>query len=106
MNHLCGVERVKRITHGRFSDDPEVVGLIVDREEVRTEPCGTPLFTDAETNRGICRSCFSGWEVEGNRPTDRGYAMIEDAVEDADAPRKPAIWDGKSAGGGTFERGE
>jgi hypothetical protein len=126
MKHLCEVERVKRITVGRFSDDPRDPKdhFIVDREEVRTEPCGTPLFTDEETKRGICRSCFSGWQVGGNRPTDRGTAMIADAlnkitpaevvktfraakkrVEDRRRSRRN-IWDGKSAGGGTFERGE
>jgi hypothetical protein len=37
-------------------------------EEWVTQPCGTPLFAEAEKERGTCRACFSGWVHEHNYP--------------------------------------
>lgn len=44
-------------------------------------PCGTPLFSNREERFGVCRSCFSGWEVPTNRLTDRGVDAVLSAQE-------------------------
>lgn len=36
-----------------------------------TEPCGIPLFSDVERERGTCRSCADGWTHEHNYPVER-----------------------------------
>lgn len=41
------------------------------RNEWETQPCGAPLFSDADKARGTCRSCASGWTHEHNYPVDK-----------------------------------
>lgn len=33
-----------------------------------TEPCGVPMFSAGENERGTCSSCASGWTHEHNFP--------------------------------------
>jgi len=60
---ICNIQRKKVIEHGRFTSTGkfEITGT-----EIVIEPHGTPLFTEAETTTGICKSCREGWEVEGS----------------------------------------
>lgn len=62
----CTVMRRKLVTHKSFNmgtGDSVEVG-----QEWVTEPCGIPMFSDAEKQRGTCRSCASGWTHEHNYP--------------------------------------
>lgn len=46
-----------------------VTGVSVDvGHEWVTEPCGIPMFSDAEKQSGTCRGCASGWTHEHNFP--------------------------------------
>lgn len=71
--HDCQVERTKRVRTGSLTAN----GPKFDSEADVVEACGTPLFSDDECKRGICKSCLRGWEVEGNRPTEKGRQMIQ-----------------------------
>jgi hypothetical protein len=65
MPNECTTLRHKRITHSTMNI---LTGAITSgRVEERVEPCGVPLFSDKERASGTCRSCASGWEVDGNR---------------------------------------
>ena len=59
----CSTWRVKRIKHSSFN---LLTGDETPRgEETVLEQCNTPLFDEPS---GICRSCATGWQVNGNRP--------------------------------------
>jgi len=79
MNDLCKVERRKLIRSGTFN------AMTGERKITTTqtviELCGTPLFGVHERKTGVCNSCFSGWAVEENEPTRRGFAAIATAKE-------------------------
>lgn len=46
------------------------------KSETVNEPCGVPLFSTDNTE--VCKSCLSGWEVEGNRilKTDENAELL------------------------------
>jgi hypothetical protein len=44
-----------------------------------TGPCGTPLFSEAEKQSGICRSCASGWTHPENYPVNDATAQSDRA---------------------------
>lgn len=72
----CTVMRRKLVTHKSLNMG---TGISVDAgQEWVTEPCGIPMFSDAEKLRGTCRSCASGWTHEHNFPV-----AAADAVETA-----------------------
>lgn len=69
-HETCTRLRTKQITRGTFN--PTTGAIATTSVETRTQPCGTPLFADAERNTGICSGCHDGWAVPGNRlATDR-----------------------------------
>jgi hypothetical protein len=70
--HVCQVERLKHIRKGTLTVD----GPKYTSESDEIQKCGTPLFFEADEKRGICSSCLSGWQVDGNRPTEAGRKMI------------------------------
>lgn len=63
---FCPIEREKTVSTTTLSSSD----VISRHQEVAV--CGAPLFGD----RSLCDSCSSGWEVEGNKPTDAGRAQI------------------------------
>lgn len=69
----CPIERLKRVESYSLNTATGERGAAA--VEWRTEPCGAPLFGD-DAKAGICRSCASGWAVEGNGPTETGRAQI------------------------------
>jgi hypothetical protein len=73
----CIVERSKTIDYG-------TIDMYTGKETSRmtvTEvgPCGAPLFRSEERERGVCDTCFSGWDHEDNHPTSRGNKQLERA---------------------------
>lgn len=68
-------EKVKTFYKWDVSNDTKTF----DRTETVIEPCGTPLFGEQESRKGICRSCASGWSVQGNVITPTGFLQLEDA---------------------------
>lgn len=68
MAHNCAKLRRKLVTHYTLSLG---TGERKDRgSEWVTEACGTPLFSAAEREAGVCRSCASGWRHPNNYPAD------------------------------------
>lgn len=64
----CTVMRCKKITITIMSmrtgeHSPETTDTVV-------EPCGVPLFSDAERANGKCRACAAGWTHPNNYPVD------------------------------------
>ena len=51
---------------------------VFNRTESVTESCGTPLFGELESKKGICKSCASGWSTEGNKITATGLLQLAD----------------------------
>ena len=39
-------------------------------QEWVTRPCGVPLFSQAERESGVCRSCAAGWTHPENFPVE------------------------------------
>jgi hypothetical protein len=76
----CHVERTCKVTHYTMN---MVTGEQSEplSEEMRTKPCGTPLFGDDERDCGVCRSCAGGWTAPNNYATERGKAQIASAKE-------------------------
>jgi hypothetical protein len=75
----CIVERRKTVQHNTIH---MYSGAITKRgETVEIEACGTPLFTEGERILGVCRSCITGWEADGNIPTPRGRDQIRRAKQ-------------------------
>lgn len=76
---LCQVETRKVIEHYTIN---MYTGEKIHRlTSIDIEPCGTPLFGDAERKRGVCQSCLDGWTAEGNEPTNRGIKQIQAALD-------------------------
>jgi hypothetical protein len=72
MGNSCTVIRRKLVRTGTLNmitGEHQTTG-----EEWRTEPCGTPLFTDDERRSDICRSCASGWTHPDNYPVPTATA--------------------------------
>jgi hypothetical protein len=62
----CTTLRTRLVRNGTFNI---VTGKISEGEATWvTEPCGTPLFDDAQRATGICRSCAEGWTHPENFP--------------------------------------
>ena len=78
----CPVERRKVVTHAtlnlRTGEHRET-----GRKTIEIEACRVPLFGD-QRKRGACRGCLKGWEVEGNRPTEKGREQIAALLQGAD----------------------
>lgn len=69
----CTVMRRKLVTKKNFN---LATGVSVDAgQEWVTEPCGVPMFSDVEKQRGTCRSCASGWTHEHNFPVAAAGAV-------------------------------
>lgn len=66
----CRVQRMKLITSYKviLGTGEEVPNS--RSQEWKSEPCGTPLFSDATKATGVCRSCAKGWKVDSNYPLD------------------------------------
>jgi len=64
LHHSCTIVRRFKRQYGHFGSGPK---MIIDRVEIVTEACGTPLFSDEEKRSGVCNSCRKGWEVKDNR---------------------------------------
>jgi len=61
----CTVERTFKQTSGTLN---LVTGESkMERSEILTGPCDTPLFGDICQETGICDSCASGWEHPENK---------------------------------------
>lgn len=72
----CKIERRVIFTHSVM----DLTGKITPRgTSTKIGPCGTPLFSEREIKTGICKSCYSGWSVEGNSLTARGHAEVKAA---------------------------
>lgn len=77
-HHSCVEMRVVRITHCKLNIR---TGQLTDgHSETVTKPCDAPLFSDAERHSGLCRSCASGWSVEGNRKATEAEAIAATAA--------------------------
>ncbi len=72
----CAIERRMLVTHTILSLETSQIAE-GGREEWETKACKTPLFSVFERHAYACSSCLSGWEAEGNRPTDAGRVGIE-----------------------------
>jgi hypothetical protein len=75
---LCQVERRVTVTHGSLNIATGAITTGTTETVVRE--CGTPIFGDTGRKAGVCRSCRTGWEAEGNRPTERGREQIAAAL--------------------------
>lgn len=64
-NRYCTAMRHIMRSHMRMNLATGVMTKTAIEETV--EPCGAPLFTEAERADGTCRHCAAGWEAEGNR---------------------------------------
>ena len=73
----CKIERRVVVSHGTFNPMTKRSTIRSTTTEIR--PCGTPLFSEREIKTGICKSCYSGWSVEGNALTARGHAEVKAA---------------------------
>ncbi len=76
----CGVMRHVLVTHGTLST---VTGAITaGKQEWVTRPCGVPIFTDEERNRGTCKGCHGGWEHPNNYSVAHGRPAEEKGRDD------------------------
>lgn len=69
----CTVMRRKLVTRQSLNMSTGV-SVEVGQEWI-TEPCGIPMFSDAEKQRGTRRSCASGWTHEHNYPVAAADAV-------------------------------
>jgi hypothetical protein len=77
-HHSCTVERRMLVTTTWYkAATGEPTGKVTQQWE--TKPCAVPLFSDEESARGVCRSCFTGWKVDDNYPTEIGHEQIRNA---------------------------
>lgn len=69
----CTVIRRALIRHGTLD---LITGELAatDRQEWVTGPCGTPLFSELERQRGECSSCMRGWTHPENYRVDEAQA--------------------------------
>ena len=74
---LCTVERTKVIRS--YALNLASGEKTFRAETTANETCGTPLFGDVETVRGVCNSCLDGYTYAENFPTERGLKQIEGA---------------------------
>ena len=65
--NTCQQWRRKLVTYGTL--DTIRGGVLIGEMRWVTEKCGTPLFSDAARERGICSSCAEGWTHEHNFAT-------------------------------------
>lgn len=66
MSNSCTQMRRQLITHSTVN---LTTGEYTDgAQEWKTQPCGVPLFSDADRTRGTCRSCAKGWTHPNNYP--------------------------------------
>lgn len=86
----CKIERRILVTHGTL--DLATGASNIERRELETRACGTPLFSEQERAVGACKSCLSGWTHKHNYPTETGHAQIIVALPAVDvAERVEAI---------------
>ena len=85
-HHNCTQLRRKLVTHSRLN---LATGQTTEgRKEWRNEPCGAPLFGDADQAVGLCRSCQQGWTDQLNFPICEAEA-VERSAFDAELEAEP-----------------
>lgn len=66
----CAVVRRHLVTYSTLNMVTGVSTRSEREPEMVTEPCGAPLFTEAEHRSGKCRSCASGFTHPENYPVE------------------------------------
>lgn len=72
----CTVERRALVRHETLSLATGEISPSGKPPAWEVKACSVPLFTDAERERGVCRSCGEGWTHPENAPTPAGVATI------------------------------